>query len=246
MTYIPTSQYDIMGDSFKKYEGTPAHIITRRTILDLVGDVRGQSVLDLGCGYGFWGRELKRAGAARVVGVDISKRMIALAREESQKHGDDVEFYVGDANEALLGEHFDLVVAICLFNYAETLQNLQNMFRNVAGYLHSGGRLVAQIVNPDYQLNKGNFNIYGATVLEQEFSDGKYNCKAMHDGSATNAFKYIQWSQKAYEDAIKMAGFSSFYWKSLIPQAGDIDMFPKGFWDNYRDNCLFKALVCKL
>ena len=52
--------------------------------LAVVGDLRGKHVLDAGCGEGHNTRLLARLGA-RLVGVDISGRMIALAEEEERR-----------------------------------------------------------------------------------------------------------------------------------------------------------------
>jgi SAM-dependent methyltransferase len=52
--------------------------------LRLLGDLRGREVLDAGCGEGYNSRLLARAGA-RMTGVDISERMIALAVEEERR-----------------------------------------------------------------------------------------------------------------------------------------------------------------
>jgi toxoflavin synthase len=43
------------------------------------------SVLDLACGEGFYTRLLRQTGAGRVVGVDLSAGMIALARQEEAR-----------------------------------------------------------------------------------------------------------------------------------------------------------------
>ena len=47
----------------------------------LLPDFRGKRVLDLGCGYGWHCRYAAEHGAASVVGVDCSERMLAVARE---------------------------------------------------------------------------------------------------------------------------------------------------------------------
>ena len=52
----------------------------------MLGSVAGLGVLDLACGEGFYTRQIARDGATRVVGVDISPEMIALA-EELEKRG---------------------------------------------------------------------------------------------------------------------------------------------------------------
>src|SRR5690606_23589355 len=46
----------------------------------LPADLRGKSVLDIGCNAGFFAIEMKRRGAARVVGIDSDERYLAQAR----------------------------------------------------------------------------------------------------------------------------------------------------------------------
>jgi 2-polyprenyl-3-methyl-5-hydroxy-6-metoxy-1,4-benzoquinol methylase len=48
----------------------------------LLPDVAGRRVLDLGCGAGQLARHLAERGAAEVIGVDLSEKMLALARAE--------------------------------------------------------------------------------------------------------------------------------------------------------------------
>src|SRR5262245_59549689 len=53
------------------------------TLFDLLGPVDGQRVLDVACGHGRTTRELAHRGAD-AVGVDISARLIAKARESEE------------------------------------------------------------------------------------------------------------------------------------------------------------------
>jgi tRNA (mo5U34)-methyltransferase len=79
----------------------------------LPDDLSGQSVLDIGCNGGFYSFELKRRGAARVLGVDhdpVYLRQAKFARDELQL---DVEFAQGDVydiDRIVGGESFDYVV----------------------------------------------------------------------------------------------------------------------------------------
>jgi toxoflavin synthase len=54
--------------------------------LNLIGDVKGKTVLDLACGEGRFTREIKKRGARHVVGVDNSDAMIGLARTIERKN----------------------------------------------------------------------------------------------------------------------------------------------------------------
>src|SRR5437763_987938 len=54
--------------------------IEHGSFVELLGDVSGRRVLDLGCGAGQLAFYLAGAGAAEVLGIDLSERMIELAR----------------------------------------------------------------------------------------------------------------------------------------------------------------------
>jgi tRNA (mo5U34)-methyltransferase len=78
----------------------------------LPADLSGKSVLDIGCNAGFYSIEMKRRGAARVVGIDSDERYLAQASLASETLGfSDIEFIKLDVyNVGALGERFDLVI----------------------------------------------------------------------------------------------------------------------------------------
>jgi len=99
----PTAPHHFLGDY-------PA--IKWRMFADaLPADLRGRSVLDVGCNGGFYSIEMKRRGADRVLGIDWDERYLAQARFAAEVCGVDVEFRrmsVYDVGQ--LGERFDLVL----------------------------------------------------------------------------------------------------------------------------------------
>ena len=71
----------------------------------------GKSVLDVGCNAGFFALEMKRRGAARVVGIDPDERYLAQARFASDVSGLELELRnLSVYDVAELGERFDLVL----------------------------------------------------------------------------------------------------------------------------------------
>jgi len=77
----------------------------------LPADLSGKTVLDIGCNAGFYSIEMKRRGAARVVGIDSDPDYLAQARFAAEVRGAEIEFRELDVYQlAQLGEKFDLVL----------------------------------------------------------------------------------------------------------------------------------------
>lgn len=96
--------YDYPQNKFSRF----AHAIPE--------DLSGRTVLDIGCNAGFYAIEMKRRGAARVVGIDSDPRYLAQARLAAEVLGADIEFAeLSVYDVAALGERFDLVLFMGLF-----------------------------------------------------------------------------------------------------------------------------------
>jgi len=80
-------------------------------LLELAGDVSEARICDLGCGQGVLARNLARRGA-QVVGVDISKKLIDMARGYETESALGVEYAHDDAGQLskLADSDFDGVV----------------------------------------------------------------------------------------------------------------------------------------
>ena len=82
----------------------------------LPADLSGKTVLDIGCNAGFYSMEMKRRGAARVLGVDFDPDYLAQARFAAEVEGLDIEFrQLSVYDVARLGERFDVVFFIGVF-----------------------------------------------------------------------------------------------------------------------------------
>lgn len=103
------------------------------------GDVCGRSVLDLGCGAGFYARALADRGARPVVAVDVSPGMIAQLDDPR------IEAVLGDAAEIDLGRRFDLVL---LAGMLEFVADAAAVLANARRHLAPGGVVVA-LLPPD-------------------------------------------------------------------------------------------------
>jgi tRNA (mo5U34)-methyltransferase len=103
----------------------------------LPADLTGRSVLDIGCNAGFYAMEMKRRGAARVLGLDSKEEYLAQARFAAEVNDLDIEFRnlsVYDVGQ--LGERFDLVIFMgVLYHLRHPLLALDLIHEHVAGDL---------------------------------------------------------------------------------------------------------------
>ena len=91
------TDYDRIAQRYQRARPQPWRThIERYTLLRLVGDLAGKAVIDLACGEGYYTRALRQQGAARIVGVDLSRAMIGLAEAEEAQRPLGVEYRVGD------------------------------------------------------------------------------------------------------------------------------------------------------
>lgn len=96
-------------------------------------DLTGKTVLDIGCNAGFYSIEMKRRGAARVVGIDFDEQYLAQARFAAKVLHADIEFRnMSVYDVASLGEKFDIVIFMgVLYHLRHPLLALDLLYENV-------------------------------------------------------------------------------------------------------------------
>ncbi|MGJ8544372.1 MAG: class I SAM-dependent methyltransferase [Sulfitobacter sp.] len=113
-------------------------------IRDLLPDVAGSAVADLGCGFGWASRWFRAQGAASVLGVDLSQNMITRARTDTDDAA--IEYRIADLEGLALPQAaFDLVYSALTFHY---VQDFERLARMIHAALKPGGRLVFSIEHP--------------------------------------------------------------------------------------------------
>ena len=227
------TDYDRIAGQYKRAKLQPwrAHV-ERYTLLRLVGDLAGKSVIDLACGEGYYSRELRRRGAARVVGVDLSGAMIGLAEAEEARDPLGIEYRVGDARALEEPAQFDLAFAAYLLNYAHTAEELTRMCRAVAHALKPGGRFVTANNNPaEPPANFPAGRAYGYSKrVEGELVDGAPVVWEflLPDGAfeVTNYYLGVE----AMEEAFRAAGLREVRWHSPEVSPEGLREFGPGHW----------------
>ncbi|WP_461224014.1 class I SAM-dependent methyltransferase [Lacticaseibacillus suihuaensis] len=110
----------------------------------LLPPLAGKRVLDLGCGYGWHCRYAAEHGAASVIGVDSSERMLAKAR--SQTDNAHITYLQADlASFVHPAASFDLVISSLALHY---VADLTGLMARIATMLAPGGTVLFTIEHP--------------------------------------------------------------------------------------------------
>lgn len=118
--------------------------------LEPLPDLEGTAVVELGCGGGQASVGFARAGAERVVGVDLSEAQLAHARSLRETYDVDVSFATGDVTALpLASDTFDLAFSSWVF---QMVPDLSACFRETARVLRSGGVFVFAMPHPFYEI----------------------------------------------------------------------------------------------
>lgn len=127
----------------ERRDGMHEHVV-RPTIAALLPDIRGQRVLDIGCGDGWFCRLAAADGARSVLGIDASERMLQLARERTADERVRYErMFIEDL--ALEPASVDVAVSILALHY---VADVAPVLRSVATALTADGIAVLMFEHP--------------------------------------------------------------------------------------------------
>lgn len=214
-----STDYDQIARQYRASKLQPwREFVEKYTLLQLAGDVRGLTVIDLACGDGHYARMLAAAGA-RVVGVDASAGMIELAREAESASPLGIEYRVQDVRDLRDAGGYDLGIASWLFNYARDAGELSAMAAAVVRALKPGGRLVALNTDPnDPPDNFQNGARYGFVKrLEGEFTEGAQIVweLTLTDGEVIDIVNYYL-KRATVEHCLREAGLTDIQWRAPL------------------------------
>ncbi|CAH0547950.1 unnamed protein product [Brassicogethes aeneus] len=114
-------------------------------VINLIGNIKDKTVLDVGCGFGRYLEILSKHTPSKLVGCDISEHQIQLCKESVKNK--DIEYYIVDFSDAsssiALGQNkYDIVYNVFVILYIETLEKLKTCIENCYKCLKKGGKVV--------------------------------------------------------------------------------------------------------
>lgn len=138
---------DIFFNGYKRLRDNDANYndqFEQPEMTKLLSDVSGKAVLDLGCGYGHNCIDFVKRGAASVIGIDISEKMLEVANTEN--FDDKIKYIkMSMADIGQLNKKFDLIYSSLAFHYVEDFDRLAE---DIYSLLNHGGYLLFSQEHP--------------------------------------------------------------------------------------------------
>ena len=233
-----TTNYNQIANQYKKIKEHPWRIRCELfSIMNLIGDLSDKSVIDVACGEGWLTRELSKAGASQVVGIDISEEMIELARWQEAREPLGIDYRIQDAREVGLQQDFDLCVSNWLLVYAHDREELGVMCHGLASRIKPKGRFVTLLTNPalyTWQSQPPDYRKYGfeAQLPESAYEGAPLLLTAYIEGELIEVENYYL-PIEAHESALRDAGFRDVAFHNMTlapdPNAGN----EGDYWDHF-------------
>ena len=117
-------------------------------IIRLLDIKKGEMILDLACGEGFFARRFAKNGA-KVIGVDIAKELIEIA----QKQSPEIKYHAAAADKIpfIASQSIDkLTIILALQN----IENVAGVFQECARVLKPAGKMLIVLNHPAFRIPK--------------------------------------------------------------------------------------------
>lgn len=190
----------------------------------MLPDVAGKRMLDLGCGFGALCRYLAEAGARQVIGIDLSRNMLATAAERTSDPK--IEYRLGAIEDlGFAAGSFDLVVSSLALHYVECFDRVAATVHDV---LAPSGAFVISVEHP----------MFTARAAQAWHTDGQG--RRLHwpvDDYRQEGVRHAQWiaddvvkyhrSIETYVNTLIDAGFALRRLYEPVPSAEAIAEWPE-------------------
>lgn len=142
------TKWDNVASWYDKYlEGGDTYQakVIAPNLLRILSIKKGESVLDLACGQGYFSRLVKEQGAS-VLGVDLSSELINKAKQQNP----DIDFVIANAeNTKLKKDFFDKVFTVLAF---ENIKNIEETVGEIKRVLKNGGTFTLVMLHPAFRI----------------------------------------------------------------------------------------------
>lgn len=199
------------------------------TVLNIVGDCGGKTIVDIGCGAGFFTLPLVELGAHQVCGLDNSREQIELASRVSPHPA--INYIVADAFIQKSSVPVDIITAPFVVNYARTTPILQHFFKLIYQSLKEGGKAVFVVDLP----NGKSLRRFGATktLLGPLADEISIRIDLFNENQKICELTAVYFTPATIEQLLSNVGFKNICWHKPIVSSEGISTMGAEFWKGY-------------
>ena len=182
---------DAFYENFKNLRASELNfndVIETPIITKMLPDLSGKKILDIGCGMGQHAMQYAKSGAASVLGIDISEKMLAYAKAHNAAAAITYRRMAFE-DLAQLHESFDVVTSSLAFDYAEDFGSLM---KTIYAKLHKGGICVFSMSHPISTAYDGVYDRYTRTESGERLYANLHNY-------GIEGLRHIHWVIDDYE-----------------------------------------------
>lgn len=242
-----TNVYDSIAE---KYELTDFAIAKKYsygpTLLHLCKDTSGKRVVDVACGSGYSTRLLvENCSPKSVVGIDASKRMIALAVQHEKENPQGIKYVQGEVTEFDFNtlQPIDVITALFLLHYAKSKEELSLVCQSIYAALPSGGKFITVTSNSEYP--EMVYKKYEVTSTLSSLQEGASRTVTYWKGEEELcSFQNYYWKRDTLKQALTQAGFKKVSFYEPIVSTEGYKVFGEPFWKEYFENPHIIGIVC--
>lgn len=123
--------------------------VIKPNLLRLLEIKPGLTVLDVGCGQGFFAHEIAKAGA-NVVGVDVAGELIRFAQEKAEKNE---KYFISSAENLskVLEKDFDIAISVLAL---QNIKGFQLVLSEMTKKIKVNGKIVLVLNHPNFRIPK--------------------------------------------------------------------------------------------
>lgn len=232
-------------EQLKKGEKRPHRFIEKPMMRELLPNLENKKVLMLGCGTGEESLMLKEFGATDIVGIDLSKESINLAKESYSEY----EFLVGDMHKLPFENmSFDFVYSSLAIHYSD---NPESVYKEIYRVLKENGQLLFSVGHPlrwacdEIEISGEKYRIIAhGTENKNDLVYGNYNTFRKHNHYFKNGevLSFYVGSPSFHFKKLKQAGFiiEDFSEGICTDECKSIDY---NYWNKYHEIPQFMSFL---
>ena len=138
-------------EDFTESEDSYSYSIEWPCIKEMLPNLNNKDILDLGCGTGRFTFLLEEKAPKSINGIDISEKMLEIAKEKAKTKKSKAEFIVGNISDIdKYKGHFDFIFSSTTFHY---IRDIKKLFRSIYNVLNNNGICIISLIHPVYSAN---------------------------------------------------------------------------------------------